>query len=245
MATARRTSGRGVMYPTRDGKPIAESEVHLWTMMDLIRPLAAWYRDDPMVYVGGDLLMYYEEGDPNKRLAPDAFVVKGVPKLPPRDNFLIWEEGKAPDVVIEVTSKTTRKNDPTRKLVLYREVLRVPEYFQFDPTDDYLVPALQGFRLRGGVYRPIRPVGGRLPSVALGLHLERSGTSLRLYDPARAGWLPIPAEETARAEAEAARAEIESARAEAAAARASQAEAEAARLRLEIEELRRRLGGAG
>jgi len=61
--------------------------------------------------------------------------------------------------------------------------LKVPEYFQFDPTQDYLEPPLQGFRLVADEYRPIEPVAGRLPSQILGLHLERDGTELRLYDP--------------------------------------------------------------
>ncbi len=242
MATAHRDpANRTITYPTGDGKPMAETELHLWVMIDLIQTLAIRFAADPMVYVGGDLLMYYEEGSPNKRLAPDVFVVKGVPKLPPRDNYLIWEEGKPPDFVIEVTSKTTRRNDQGKKLILYRDVLGVPEYFQFDPTEDYLRPAFQGFRLEEGVYRPIEPVAGRLPSEALGLHLEQDGTDLRLYDPARGRWLPISSEESARAEAESARAEAESARAEAESARAEVAVAEADRLRREVEELRRRL----
>ena len=239
MATVQRnTTRRDVEYPTGDGKPMAETELHLWVMMDLIQTLARRFEADPMVYVGGDLLMYYEEGSPNKRLAPDVFVVKGVSKLPPRDNFLIWEEGKGPDMVIEVTSKSTRKNDQTRKLVLYRDVIGVSEYFQFDPTEDYLRPAFQGFRLRGGEYRPVEPVAGRLPSQVLGLHLERSGTELRLYDPTLGRWLPTPVEESARAAMESARVAAES-------ARANLAEAEVDRLRRELEELRRRLADGG
>ncbi len=86
-------------------------------------------------------------------------MVFGVPKQPPRLHYLLWNEGKAPDVVIEVTSKTTKENDRKKKLVLYRDVLRVPEYFQFDPTEDYLRPSLQGIlitssRLRGSAGWP-------------------------------------------------------------------------------------------
>ena len=225
MATAQRKAIlRDIDYPTGDGKPMAETEVHLWVMMDLIQTLSRHFAADPMVYVGGDLLLYYEQGDGHKHLAPDVFVVKGIPKRPPRKNYLMWREGKAPDLVIEVTSESTMENDRGHKLGLYRDVLRVPEYFQFDPTDDYLDPALQGYRLRGGVYRPIRSVGGRLPSTVLGLHLERQGASLRLYDPARGVWLPTPAEESARGRVVA---------------------AENAQLRREIEDLRRRATGGG
>ncbi len=100
-----------------------------------------------------------------------------------RKYYLIWEEGKAPDVVIELTSKSTKREDQVKKRDLYRDVLRVPEYFLFDPTEDYLKPPLQGFRLEGDEYIRIEPIEGRLPSEILGLHLERDRKELRLYDP--------------------------------------------------------------
>ena len=86
-------------------------------------------------------------------------------------------------MVIEITSKTTRREDQNKKLTIYRDILKVLEYFQFDPTQDYLRPPLQGFRLEGGEYVRIEPVDDRLPSEVLGLHLERDGRELRLYDP--------------------------------------------------------------
>jgi len=82
------------------------------------------------------------------------FVVRGVEKKR-RDNYLVWEEGHAPDVVIEITSKSTKRADNKTKWALYLDVLKVREYFQFDPTQDYLTPPLQGFRLVAGEYRLI------------------------------------------------------------------------------------------
>jgi Uma2 family endonuclease len=130
-------------------------------------------------------------------VAPDVFVVRGVPKLPPRKYYLLWEEGRGPDVVIEITSATTRREDRTKKWTLYRDVLKVPEYFQFDPTEDYLEPSLQGHRLQEGQYVPIAAVAGRLPSAVLGLHLERRGVELRFHDPATGRCLPTPREQAA------------------------------------------------
>ena len=124
-------------------------------MLDLIETLKAHFAADPMVYVSGNMLLFYEEGNSRRHVAPDVFVVRGVPKRL-RDNYLIWEEGKGPDLVIEITSKTTRREDQTKKLALYRDVLQVPEYFQFDPTEDYLKPPMQGFRLVGRRVRPDR-----------------------------------------------------------------------------------------
>jgi len=209
-----------VEYPTSDGKPMAETDVHRDLMFDLIETLRIHFAADPRVYVSGDLLLFYEEGNKNKHVAPDVFVVRDVPKLPPRLYYLLWEEGKAPDFIIEVTSKTTSKEDRRKKWVIYRDELKVPEYFLFDPFEEYLKPSMQGYRLVEGEYELIDPVAGRLPSVVLGLHLERCGTQLRLFEPASGRWLPTPRE------------------------RIATAEAEAERLRQELEAIKRRLGEA-
>ncbi len=160
----------------------------------------------PNIYISGNLLVFYERGNRRKHISPDVFVVRGVAKKPLRDHYLIWREGKAPELVIELTSKSTRREDQTKKPILYRDVLKVAEYFLFDPTEDYLKPAFQGFRFVEGEYVPIEPVQGRLPSSVLGLHLERSGVDLRLFDPTTGKWLPTPRE---RAEAERERADAE------------------------------------
>jgi Uma2 family endonuclease len=209
-------------YPTGDGKPMAESDVHLLLMLALIPTLRHFFRADPRVYVGGNMLMFYQRGNPRRHVSPDVFFVRGVPKRL-RDNYLVWRERRAPQVVIELTSRSTRREDTDTKFALYRDVLRVREYFLFDPRAEYLDPALQGYRLRAGQYYPIRPVLGRLPSRWLKLHLEAAGNQLHLWDPATGQRLLTP-EEARDQEAEARR----------------QAEAEVDRLRREVEELRRR-----
>ena len=150
------------------------------------------------MYVSGNLLVFYVRGDKRRHLSPDVFVVRGVAKHA-RPNYLLWEEGRAPQVVIELTSSSTRREDLETKFELYRDTLRVQEYFLFDPRRDYLDPPLRGYRLRQGEYRPIRPTAaGRLPSRVLGLELERVGQVLRLYDPSSGGWLPTPQERARR-----------------------------------------------
>jgi len=232
-------------YPTSDGKPMAETDHHRDLMFDLIKTLQAHYADDPMVYVSGNLLVFYVPGDKRRHLSPDVFVVKGVPKRE-RINYLTWEEGKCPDFVIELTSSSTRHEDQSRKFRLYQDVWRVSEYFLFDPFGDYLTPAFQGYRLRGSQYSAIKPVMGRLPSKVLGLHLEQQGPELRLYAPAADQLLPTPQERVERAELECERAEAARERAELACERAELAlqrsELENARLRLEMERLRPRNG---
>src|SRR6185369_5193736 len=207
-----------------DGRPMAETDHHRNLMFEGIETIKLARGDEQDFYVSGNLLVFYVPGNRRKHVAPDFFAVRGVPNHE-RDYYLIWEEGKAPEVAIEYTSKTTRKEDQETKFVLYRDTLKVKEYFQFDPFGDYLEPRLLGYRLRADRYVGIRPVAGRLPSQVLGLQLEAVGDRLHFYDPSTGGWLPTPDE--ARWQAEAARQQAERAQ--------QQAEAEIERLRRELE----------
>jgi Uma2 family endonuclease len=258
MATVpKQRRAREIEYPSGDGKPMAETEIHLRDMIDTILVLDDHFVDRLDVYVCGNLLLYYEEGNPRKHVSPDVLVALRVPKKPNRDYYLVWKEGKAPDFVVEITSKSTKREDQKKKLEIYRDILKVLEYFLFDPTEDYLDPPLQGYRLIDGEYVRIEPVAGRLPSEVLGLHLERDGTKLRLFDPATGRRLLTPvegreaaehraeverqhaAEERQRAAEERQRAAEERQRAEVAEAALQQLVEEHERLRREIEALRR------
>jgi Uma2 family endonuclease len=210
-------------YPTSDGKPMAETDWHRDLMTILVQTLKAWYAARRRVYVSGNLLLYYEEGNRRRHVSPDVFVVKNIPKHD-RPNYLLWEEGKGPDVAIELTSSSTKREDTEGKYHLYQDKLRIKEYFLFDPLGDYLTPPMQGHRLRRGRYQPIPFVAGRLPSQVLRLHLERHGRELRLHDPVAGQWLPTPLERAIQAEAAQQR-----------------IEAENEQLRREVAELRRRV----
>jgi len=177
------------LYPTSDGKPMAETDRHRRIMVDLIESLKVHFADDPNTYVTGNLLLFYDRGNKRRHLSPDCFVVFGVPN-DERLNYLTWEEGRCPDVMFEITSSSARHEDTRRKFERYRDVLRVKEYFLFDPCEEYLSPSMQGYRLRAGQYVAIRPQAGRLPSQQLGLHLERDESELRLWNPAVGEWVP-------------------------------------------------------
>ena len=62
-------------YPSGDGKPMAENDAQLAAILYGIGALREHYRDRKDVYVSGDLLMYYQEGDTKVSVAPDVFVV--------------------------------------------------------------------------------------------------------------------------------------------------------------------------
>jgi len=196
-----------IRYPESDGKPIGESNAHTAQILDLRFALARYFRNDPHVYVAADLLLYYVEGDPKEFVVPDVFVVRGVPKGQ-RRIYRLWEEGRAPDVVFEITSASTRREDLGTKRVLYAD-LGVKEYFVFDPTGEDLRPPLRAFRLSGSEYQPLKePVF----SEVLGLELQIVDKHLRLFDPRTGKRLLTPAE--ADAAREAAEAEVERLRAE-------------------------------
>ena len=232
-------SKRAVYYPTGDGKPMAEDEPHLNLMNYSIPALRYRLRNRPDVYVAGNNFLYYEEGNPKARVSPDCYVALGVEPKGRRRFYKVWEEnGIAPAVIFEFTSKKTKKEDLTIKKSLYEQVLRVQEYFQFDPTGDYLKPRLQGQRLHEGVYQPIELREGRMFSEQLGLELVIEGENLRFYDPANGEWLRTYEQAETQRLAQEQRAQAEAQRAEAADQRAETAEAELARLRAEIEALR-------
>jgi Uma2 family endonuclease len=250
-------------YPTGDGKPMAETPFHGEIMFGLRQILQDHFAEDPMVYVSGNLMMYYVKNNKRRHVSPDLFFVRGIPNTD-RKCYFVWEEGKGPDVVFEISSKTTTKTDTGTKRLLYQNILRVPEYFLFDPYEEYLSPSLQGYRLLNGVYVPIQPDHGWLFSQELGLRMGRHGLMLRFYDPAtgqpllsrterlederhlrvRAQTdLYIAGMDARRAEAEKQQVEAENRRLAESLSQAEEArvaaEREQERLRREVEELRR------
>jgi Uma2 family endonuclease len=255
------TKPQFVEYPDSDGQPMAESDATRNYLVYCVEALRLFFQSRPQVYVSGNLFIYYQEGHPEKSLSPDVFVIFGVSKRE-RRSYKVWQEGgKLPSFVLEITSLTTRKQDEEVKPKLYAR-LGVEEYFQYDPTGDYLRPQLKGHRLMNGEYEPIPTetlVDGTvsLHSSTLGLDLRLlpfnpivtttpsllpAARELRLFDPQTGTKLLNYQEaEQARQEAEQARQEAEQSRQEAEQLaeqerrRAEQAEQQLARL---LEQLR-------
>lgn len=168
-------------YPASDGKPMAETQVHVALMAS--RYLMLWHWLKPRgIYVAANMFLYYKEGDPKARKAPDIMAVKGVDVNVKRRSFKTWVEKAVPCWVLELTSKKTAKEDQGEKKELYRR-LRVREYFLFDPLDEYLPQQLMGFRLVGGDYQPMKlDDDGGLTSKELGLRFVPEGDQLAVFD---------------------------------------------------------------
>ncbi|HEX7449770.1 MAG TPA: Uma2 family endonuclease, partial [Pirellulales bacterium] len=181
-------------YPDSDGRPVGETPAHFRNASHVKEALEAHFSGDPEIFVAANMFVYYVPGDRLKHVSPDLFLVRGIDKTKPRRRYLLWKEGKGPELVIELTSESTRDEDIDKKWI-YREFLGVKEYILFDPFDEYLQPRLQGFLLQRGDDVPMPVESGRLVSEVLGLHLEPDGEDLRLYDPALRRRLRNPSEE--------------------------------------------------
>lgn len=176
-----------IEYPEEDGKPMAEGDVQCSYLTYARNALRIYFQNRSDVYVAGNLFIYYEEGNPEAVVAPDVFVVFGVENRN-RGSYKTWQEQhKTPDFVLEITSKSTRSKDQGAKKGIYA-FLGVREYFQYDPTGDYLNPQLQGLRLVEGNYFPVEittlPDNSLSLSSELGLELRLEFGELRFYDPA-------------------------------------------------------------
>ncbi len=189
-------------YPEDDDEPMAESDFQRDSLIYAVEALDYFYADDPNVYVSGNLFIYLEKGNPRAVVSPDAFTVHGVEKYQ-RKTYKLWLEKIPPSFIIEVTSDSTRDRDEIEKPLLYEE-LGVKEYIQFDPTEDYLKPALKGRRLnQWGKYMliPTHTMAGGIlciESHVTGLELHLDAGKLRLYNPVNRDYLLTYREEATR-----------------------------------------------
>ena len=208
-----------IEYPETDGQPMGETDWHIDALIRLREILKRRYRGHN-VYVGSDLLVYHDEGNPHHFVVPHVFVALDCSPNP-RRVFKTWEENRVPDVVFEVTSRSSAREDAVFKPRTY-ERLGVRELFLYDPTGDDLRPPLQGFRLVGRDLKPVERPDDGLVSHVLGLKLTLQGQWLALVDP------ETGQEQLTEAEAERIGRQA--------------AEAELSELRAEVERLRRQSG---
>ena len=138
--------------PSDDGVPM-ETQRHKMQADLLIDVLYPWLEQRDNGYVGGNMFVYFSTAQLKNEdfKGPDFFAVLGVAKQE-RKSWVVWEEEKAPDVVIELLSESTANYDKTEKKQTYQDKLRVPEYFWYDPFNP---EDLAGFVLVDGIYQPI------------------------------------------------------------------------------------------
>lgn len=158
---------------------MAETDLHRNVMVYVIEALEERFRGEHDVHVSGNIFLYYpDEDDELKSVSPDVLFVRGVEKKQ-RRIYNMKVEHKAPDVVFEMTSPSTKTEDLGNKRFIYAS-LGVKEYYLFDPYGETLRPALRGYRLENGDYNPV--MGSRMYSAVLGLEIRLEEGKLLFYD---------------------------------------------------------------
>ena len=175
---------RGDELPTDDGVPL-ETWRHRLAMNLLIDTLDDYWADRDDVCVAGNMFLYYSahQKKHNDFRGPDVFVVTDTVRKE-RKSWVVWEEdGRLPDVVIELLSESTAAVDRGAKKRIYESVMRVPDYFLYDPFSY----ELEGYRLGPRGYEQLEAnAAGRLPSAAVGLEI---GVWRGVYANVEADWL--------------------------------------------------------
>jgi Uma2 family endonuclease len=176
-----------LVYPASDGKSLAETYDHLYAIWVTLEVLHQ-YLVGQEATVLADQFLYYAQGFPKLRVAPDVMVIFGVAPGG-RDSYKLWEEGQAPRVIFEMTSKSTQQEDQVIKRHLYVQI-GVEEYWLFDPKGEWLESPLIGYRLAQNEYVPILD----FRSEALGLQLTVEGKLIAFTELATGRRLLSPAE---------------------------------------------------
>ena len=196
------------LYPESDGKPMADTDLHLYWIKRVQDMIETFLSQNPEAYISGNIMMYDREGPARTAVSPDIFVAFGLGKKF-RRTYKVWEEGKPPDFVMEFSSRRTYRNNLAEKRAHYAR-MNIPEYFLYDPDRRYLPSPLMGFRLVEGAYVEIAPdADGGIPSEILGISFHLTAEGLALHDPVSEQWLQTRAE---KAEAEVERLQAELAR---------------------------------
>ena len=161
-------------------EPPLESDLHLQQIIILLSCLELLWQEKNDYYASGNLTIYYNEEQLKKRdfCGPDFFVVLDTEKRP-RKSWVVWgEQGKYPNVIVEILSDSTANIDRTKKKILYQNTFRTPNYFWFDPNS----LELQGFTILEGQYQAISANDqGYLWSEQLGLYLGIFDRKLRYF----------------------------------------------------------------
>ncbi|MCD9186843.1 MAG: Uma2 family endonuclease [Pyrinomonadaceae bacterium] len=177
-----------VYYPETDGTEMGQNSIHFWfinTLAQMLELFFAWRKD---VFVTGDIMLYYEEGEPKRFVAPDLMICFGV-KNTPRRVYELWKEKVAPSIIFEIASESTWQKDISVKYALY-ERLGVSEYYVYDPERSYLPNPLMAYHLKNGEYEAVETKNNRVYSPLLNLELVDDGLTLKFFDHEKIEFLP-------------------------------------------------------
>ncbi|NER05953.1 MAG: Uma2 family endonuclease [Okeania sp. SIO3C4] len=167
-----------IIYPESDGLPLADNTIQFRFITTIVGGIAGMYKDNPNVFVAGDLFWYPKHRQPWVKQAPDVMVVFGRPQGD-RRSYKQWEEDNIPpQVVFEIASPSNTITElEVTKLEFYSEY-GAQEYYVYDPDTG----RLKGWLRQGEVLTPIEVMEGWI-SPQLGVRFEKEGKELQIYRP--------------------------------------------------------------
>ncbi len=198
-----------IIYPESHDDDMGETTIHYDFISNLFNSLRLFFNQRTEVLIAANLNLYYEKGFPQNYYTPDLMVCFGVENRP-RNVFKLWEEKQFPQVIFEVASERTWRNDISEKHEFYEE-FKIEEYYLID-TGDYLPLPLIAYRREDERLKRLRLEADRALSPRLGLEIVHAGTEIKLFNPNKQEYLPTLAEASAKANA--AQSEIERLKAE-------------------------------
>ncbi|NEO44000.1 MAG: Uma2 family endonuclease [Moorea sp. SIO4A3] len=189
-----------IIYPESDGLPLADNTLQFRLITTIQGGIDALFKDNPNVFVAGDLFWYPVEGEPNTKQAPDVMVVFGrpkgdeafakrgqrpqLPRLCDRRSYKQWEEdNRPPQVVFEIASWSNTKTELEDKKFRFYQRYGVEEYYIFDPEQGVLKGWLRSGKTHSGkTLEAIDQMSGWV-SPRLKVRFELSDQTLQLYQP--------------------------------------------------------------
>lgn len=177
-----------IIYPSEERKKMGETDFQHIQISILEQQLRLFLSEKKDVYLASDLIVYYEEGNPNRRFAPDLMICFGIENKK-RRTYKLWEEKQVPKFIIEVVSKETWEKDVTTKRRLYGR-LGVEEYYVVDPEYKYLPSPMFAYRLEFGELVRQSISNNRIFSDLLRLELVDTGEDFRFFNPETQEFLP-------------------------------------------------------
>ena len=171
----------GVYYPKEREDDMGETSIHAKLINKLLAMLLHFFDGREDVFVTTNMNIYREEGNPRKWFAPDLLIAFGVPNVE-RSSYLLWREEVFPQVIFEIASEKTWRNDVDEKLRMYEE-LGAEEYYVLDSESAYLPAPLMVYRRQGENLVELDVNENRIFSPRLGLEIVHQGNTFRLFDP--------------------------------------------------------------
>jgi Uma2 family endonuclease len=220
-----------IVYPDSHEDDMGESNWHYALLAYLWSALQLLFGEKEDVYVAANMNLYYEPGRPEFYYTPDLMVAFGVANYK-RKVYKLWEEKVFPQVVFEIASDRTWKEDLGDKLDAYNK-LGAEEYYILD-SQNFLPLPLMAYRRENGRLKSSHLAQDRVLSPRLGLEIVLTDEGFRLFNPQTQEFIPSLTDAQAEAKAAQLKADAEAAKAKAAEARVAELLAEIAKLKGEV-----------